>query len=211
MTGELLFTESADEPDPVRLPYLRATFGLDAGSRLDFFDVRKFGRIAFYTATGFNHLDRSYGVEPLGPDFTPDWMIENLSSRRRQLKPLLLDQTFIAGLGNIYVDEALFRARLHPLTPSDLVTADQATILHGAITSTLESALLHRGTTLRNYRSGLGEAGENQQRLLVYGKKPGTACFVCGTPLDRMVIGQRGSTFCPTCQPLKIRLDKRNL
>lgn len=210
MTGELLYSDGDQDADPAGVPYRRAAFLLNEDSRLDFFDIRKFGRIAYYTSSGFEELDRSYGIEPLGSAFTANWLFENLSSRRRQLKPLLLDQTFIAGLGNIYVDEALYKAQLHPLTPSSAVNRSQATALHDAIVLTLESALTHRGTTLRNYRSGLGEAGQNQQRLLIYGKKPGTPCPVCDTPLERLVVGQRGSIFCPTCQPLEISPGTRS-
>ena len=203
MTGELLFrTAGPDSGGSDRSPYLRAAFLFDDGSELLFYDVRKFGRIAYLTPTQFSELDQSLGIEPLSDSFTLEWLAHNLGRRKRQLKPLLLDQTFIAGLGNIYVDESLFLAGLHPLTRSDAVTSDQAEKLHASIVETLSGAVERRGTTLRDYRSGLGESGENQSRLVIYGSKPGAPCSHCGTALERLVVGQRGSIFCPNCQPL---------
>jgi formamidopyrimidine-DNA glycosylase len=212
MTGELRWRGSGStqvDLDP-RADYLRAAFLLDDGSELLFYDVRKFGRIAFLTAAQAEEMERAYGIEPLDPSFTPEWLHQNLNRRKRQLKPLLLDQTFIAGLGNIYVDEALFASGLHPLTRSDQVTPDQAERLHAAIVSTLAGALLRRGTTLRDYRSGLGEQGENRGMLQVYGSKSGTPCPRCGKGLERLVVGQRGSVFCPNCQPLASTSDTQS-
>lgn len=200
MTGELLFVPEAALPAPDRLPYLRAEIGL-GGDRLLFFDVRKFGRIMYLAADELTRIDEAYGIEPLEEEFTPAWLATNLQRRTRQLKPLLLDQTFIAGLGNIYVDEALFKAGLHPLTSSASVSREQAAILRDAIVDTLSGALSRRGTTLRDYRSGLGESGENRGSLLVYGSPPGSPCPCCGSPLTRLIVGQRGSIFCPACQP----------
>lgn len=203
MTGELLFRlTGSNNDDRAKAPYLRAAFLFEDGSELLFYDTRKFGRITYLTPTQFSELDQSLGIEPLSPSFTPEWLTGGLSRRKRQLKPLLLDQTFIAGLGNIYVDESLFLAGLHPLTRSDAVTSNQAEQLHAAIVGTLRGAIERRGTTLRDYRSGLGESGENQSRLVVYGSKPGAPCVRCGTALERLVVGQRGSIFCPSCQPL---------
>jgi formamidopyrimidine-DNA glycosylase len=127
-----------------------------------------------------------------------------LRGRKRQLKPLLLDQAVIAGLGNIYVDESLFAAGLHPLLRSDLVDEARVASLHSAIVRILQAAIDLRGSTIRNYRSGLGEPGEAQTTWRVYGNKAGSPCPVCSTPLERLVIGQRGSMFCPRCQPLDL-------
>lgn len=202
MTGQLLHIPagSSREPDT----YERAGFLLDDGSALSFSDIRKFGRITLLQPEEVEIFATSLGVEPLSPDFTPDWLFANLSVRKRQIKPLLLDQTFVAGLGNIYVDESLHIAGIHPLTGANLIPQERAGLLHRAIFDTLTAAISRQGTTLRNYRTGLGESGENQHHLRIYGRKPGTPCQTCGTPVQRLTIAQRGSTFCPTCQPLTI-------
>lgn len=200
MTGELLY-RAPDAPPRVaeREPYLRAVFGFIDGAELLFYDTRKFGRIAYYQKEAIPQLDASIGVEPLGDGFTTTELGRILRSRRR-LKSLLLDQRLIAGLGNIYVDEALFTAQIHPLRPASDLTETQIVALQQAIVAVLSSAVDARGTTLRDYRSGLGEAGTNQHRLQVYGKRPGSPCPRCGTPLARIVVDQRSTMFCPNCQ-----------
>lgn len=202
MTGELLWQNAAQSPDGARQAYLRAEFLLNDGSSLLFFDTRKFGRITWIDAGSVHELDHRYGVEPLGSDFTPDWLMSQLKSRQRQMKPLLLDQTFIAGLGNIYVDESLFRARIHPLALANRVPARRVKELHAAIVHVLQNAIEARGTTLRDYRSGLGDLGSNQRNLLVYGSAAGTPCPRCGAGLKRLTVGQRGTVLCPRCQRL---------
>ena len=201
MTGELLWLASDKTPDANRLPYLRAEFLLDDGSGILFFDTRKFGRITHLRPVDLELMDSSFGIEPLAAEFTTEWLHSHLTNRHRQLKPLLLDQSFVAGLGNIYVDEALFAAGLHPLTRSHLVTRRQADQLRAAVVGVLRGALVRRGTTLRDYRSGLGERGDNASHLQVYGQKPGSPCPRCGTGLNRLIVGQRGSIYCPVCQP----------
>lgn len=208
MTGELLF-----RPDITmtrkssRETYLRATFSFSDGSELLFYDTRKFGKIAYRAPDELGALEARFGAEPLEAEFTAERLAELLLARRRQIKPLLLDQAVIAGLGNIYVDESLFRSRIHPLHPSADIDPARIVALHAAIVDILSAAVALHGTTLRDYRSGLGEPGENQSRLRVYGLKPGTPCPDCGSPLERLVIGQRGSIFCPNCQPLPILSD----
>jgi formamidopyrimidine-DNA glycosylase len=203
MTGELLYlppslTVRASE----RESYLRAVFAFDDGSELLFYDTRKFGKIAYRTLDELASLEAQLGVEPLEPAFTADRLAAILNARRRQIKPLLLDQTVVAGLGNIYVDESLFRSRIHPLQPAAEIDVARITALHAAIVDVLSTAVALHGTTFRDYRSGLGEPGGNQSRLRIYGLKPGTPCPECGSPLERLVVGQRGSIFCPNCQPL---------
>jgi formamidopyrimidine-DNA glycosylase len=202
MTGELLFLADSDERNSAREPYLRARFALDRGAELLFYDVRKFGRIGLIMEGQAPHALARYGAEPLQSDFTPDALAALLHARKRQLKPLLLDQSVIAGLGNIYVDESLFVAGLHPLQRSDQIDEVRIAALHAAIVRILRNAIDLRGSTIRDYRSGLGEPGAAQATWQVYGRKPGSPCDICGTPLVRMVIGQRGSMFCPHCQPL---------
>ncbi len=203
MTGELLYVPpSLTVRASDREPYLRATFAFDDGSELRFYDTRKFGKIAYRSPEDLTFLDSKLGDEPLEPSFTADRLAAILGARRRQIKPLLLDQTVIAGLGNIYVDESLFRSRIHPLQTAAEIDAARIAALHAAIVDVLSTAVALHGTTFRDYRSGLGEPGGNQSRLRIYGLKPGTPCPECGSPLERLVIGQRGSIFCPNCQPL---------
>lgn len=202
MTGELLYQPSDQAPpDKARAPYLRAEFGFDNDDRLLFYDTRKFGRIQLLDDSEWHDQDADLGVEPLSEEFTPALLRSMLRSRRRQLKPLLLDQTVIAGLGNIYVDEALFLARLNPLQLSHQVSARKAGHLHAAIVEVLTNAIHHRGTTLRDYRGGMGQRGENQSRLLIYGSKDGAPCPRCRRPVRHVFVGQRGTSYCPRCQP----------
>lgn len=210
MTGELLFASGPEILLPERqLPYLRATLQLDHGAQLLFFDVRKFGRIQLLSPQEWAVFDAALGVEPLSADFTAAHLQHLLRHRRRQLKPLLLDQNVIAGLGNIYVDESLYRTRLHPLQPSDLVSARKASELQRTIVMMLDDAVASQGTTLRDYRGGAGQEGSYQRRLLVYGSPAGRPCPRCGTGLERAVVGQRGTVFCPRCQRMRVRPDRQ--
>ena len=179
MTGKLLYVESDGSSANEPASHLRLAIKLDNGGGLAFYDARKFGRIRMYSAPEWDSLSASFGPEPLNPEFTARQFYERLQATRRQIKPLLLDQTFIAGVGNIYADEALFRARIHPLTISSSISRRKSSDLHRAIVETLTIALGNQGTTLRDYRFGLGEQGSNQSSLLVYGAKPGTPCPRC--------------------------------
>jgi len=163
---------------------------------LVFNDARKFGRV-WLTAEPDEVLG-DLGPEPLDPSFTPQAFYERLHKRHRQLKPLLLDQTFIAGLGNIYTDEALHAARLHPLSPSNSVTPQQAEGLWRAVRAVLEEGIRSNGASIDWVYRG----GEFQDHFRVYGRE-GQPCPVCGTGIERLTVGQRGTHFCPNCQPLE--------
>jgi formamidopyrimidine-DNA glycosylase len=162
-------------------------------SSLVFNDTRKFGRV-WLTEEGETVTGR-LGPEPLGSEFTPLWLYTALHRRHRQLKPLLLDQTFLAGLGNIYTDEALHKAKLHPRALSDSVTPKQAGKLHAAIQTILKEAIRRNGASFDWVYRG----GEFQNHFRVYGRE-GLACPVCGTTILRLVVGQRGTHICPNCQ-----------
>jgi formamidopyrimidine-DNA glycosylase len=179
-------------------PYVRAVLALDDGNALHFVDVRKFGRLEYVEdlARGFAKL----GPEPLDPAFTSAWLACALAARRRALKPLLLDQAFLAGLGNIYVDEALHRARLHPLTPSHRLPRGGAGRLHAEVRATLEEAILREGSSFDSfYRTPAGQPGSYQHQFQVYGRT-GQPCHTCGAAIRRLVVGQRGTHLCPRCQ-----------
>ena len=195
MTGRL-HVEEASTPDG---PYLRVALKLDDGNELRFIDVRKFGRFVHVRDVDafLSHL----GPEPLEDDFTPDAFARALRSRRRALKPLLLDQEFVAGLGNIYVDESLHIAGLHPLRRSDRVPAQKARALHAAIRDVLTEAIRREGSSFDTfYRTPEGNPGSYQDQFRVYGRD-GKPCRTCGRSLTRIVVGQRGTHLCTRCQP----------
>jgi formamidopyrimidine-DNA glycosylase len=138
------------------------------------------------------------GPEPFSREFTPQWLHTALHNKKRQLKPLLLDQTFLAGLGNIYTDEALHMAKLHPVAASNSVTAKQAEALHEAIRKVLKEGIRRNGASIDwAYRGG-----QFQNYFRVY-DRDGTACPVCGTEIQKMIVGQRGTHVCPNCQTVR--------
>lgn len=190
MSGDLR-VEPADEP---LRPHDRLAIEFEGGLRLVFNDPRKFGRawLAADPATVLGKL----GPEPLESGLEAQGFHQRLQARRRQLKPLLLDQGFLAGLGNIYTDEALHRARLHPLTQSDALTLEQTERLLEAIQYVLREGIRTHGASIDWVYRG----GDFQNHFSVY-RREGQPCPVCGTPIQRLVIGQRGTHFCPRCQP----------
>lgn len=196
MTGRLR-QQAADEPAH---HHLRARLALDDGTELRFEDQRKFGRL--YLAEHDADLAAvltNIGPEPLDAAFTAPAFAQRLQGRHTRLKALLLDQRFVAGLGNIYVDEALFRARLHPLRTSDSLTEDETMRLHRGIVDALEQGIRNRGTTLSDYRDAWGSAGLNQEQLLVF-RRNGRPCPACGATLEKVRLVGRGTHYCPSCQ-----------
>lgn len=198
MTGRLLVVPSTQPP--IRFEHLAIV--LDNGTDLRFGDQRKFGRVLLVDRGALVHLDSRLGFEPLGRGFTATVLHNGLRRRHGKLKNILLDQGFVAGLGNIYVDEALFRARLHPLRPASTITLEETRRLHRAIRTVLRQGIANQGTTFSSFENPYGEQGSNASRLQVYGKgRTGGDCPRCGHPLERLVVGGRGTTVCPTCQP----------
>ena len=198
MTGRLFFCnapESTWETDP----HVHVTIQLDDDARLYFRDVRKFGR--FFLVDDPEKIVGSLGPEPLSPAFTINRLASILHGHKRQIKPLLLDQQIIAGLGNIYVDEALWKANIHPLQRSHTLNCAQIERLHQRIRQVLQAAISHGGTTLRDYRGASDEPGEHQYALAVYGQT-GEPCPRCGTPIARIKVAQRGTHYCPDCQTI---------
>ena len=194
MTGRVHVEPNGFDPGP----YLKVQLALDDGTSFYFVDVRKFARL-WYAREPADVLG-PLGPEPLSAEFTADWLHAHLHSRRRAMKPLLLDQDFLAGLGNIYVDESLFRAGIHPLARSDRITRGRASRLHAAIRETLTEAIAREGSSFDVfYRTPEGNPGSFQDEFRVYGRK-GKPCVACGAPIRRIVVGQRGTHFCPACQ-----------
>jgi formamidopyrimidine-DNA glycosylase len=196
MTGHLHVEPDGTEPPEGK--HVRVWFDLDDGYRLVFVDPRKFGRM--WLAPDVADVTAKLGPEPLDADFTADVLATRLAGRRVAIKPLLLDQTVVAGLGNIYADESLFLARLHPLRRSDSLTTEEIVRLHAAIVRVLTEAVSQRGTTLRDYRTPYGDKGNYGEVRRAYGRTD-QPCPNCGTPIRRIVIGQRSAHFCPHCQP----------
>lgn len=199
MTGDL-HVANAGEPWS---KHLHLAIRLDDGHELRFADVRKFGRIWLLTPPELEDLDERIGPEPLDPAFTSEQFYERLQARSRAIKALLLEQEFLAGVGNIYADEALFASKIHPLRAASSLTPAEADALLSAIRQAFQRAIDRGGTTIRNYRNGLGEAGGNQHFLQIYTLAEGDPCPRCGTPISRIVVAQRGTRFCATCQSLE--------
>ncbi len=195
MSGRLILEPASTADDP----HARVLLTLDDGRRLRFSDPRKFGRMAL-TADPADVLG-ALGPEPLDPALTPERFAAMLAARRARLKPLLLDQRFLAGLGNIYADEALWRACLHPLRLASTLSADEAARLLTAIRAVLTQAIERRGTTMDDggYVSARGLPGDFAGQIAVYGQK-GRPCPRCQTPIERIAVGGRGTHFCPRCQ-----------
>jgi formamidopyrimidine-DNA glycosylase len=199
MTGALIVATPGAAPDP----HARVVFGLADGRELRFRDARKFGRIGLYPWRGRRRVAdvfARHGPEPLAPSFTARRLEERLSRRSARLKSLLLDQSFIAGVGNIYADEALWRARLHPLRRADTLTVEEIGRLHRAIRAALREGLAGGGASYRDYVDPDGEPGLAAERMRVY-RRTGEPCFRCGRPIERIIVSQRATHFCPRCQP----------
>jgi len=189
MSGDLFIKEGKINPEK----HDRLILRLSGDRSLVFNDTRKFGRV-WLTADPESVLGK-LGPEPLSRDFTSQWLHAALHNRSRQLKPLLLDQTFLAGLGNIYTDEALHIAKLHPLAASDSITAKQAQALQDAIRKVLKEGIRRNGASIDWVYRG----GEFQNHFRVYDRE-GKPCPVCGTKIERILVGQRSTHYCPKCQ-----------
>ena len=175
-------------------PHDRLVLNFDDGWRLVFNDTRKFGRV--WLVDDPEEIFSRLGPEPLDAVFTPDVLHQRLTAYRRQIKPLLMDQSFLAGMGNIYTDEALHLACIHPLTRSNSIEEKQAQALWHSIRQVLTDGILNNGASIDWVYRG----GEFQNYFRVY-QRTGEPCPVCKTPVVRIVVGQRGTHLCPTCQP----------
>ncbi len=195
MTGNLTVVPHADPAG--ENDHVRARFDLADGDRLVFTDARKFGRVWLVGDT--SAVTGKLGPEPLAWDFTPEVLAARLRRRRTAIKALLLDQTAVAGIGNIYADEALFRAGIHPLRNSASLTDDEIVALHAALQAVLNESIDKNGTLLRDYRTPYGTEGAFREQLRVY-QQTGRPCPRCGAPIERIRVTQRSTHFCPQCQ-----------
>jgi formamidopyrimidine-DNA glycosylase len=218
MTGALIVAAPGTPPDT----YARVVFRLADGRELRYRDPRKFGRIGLWPGGGLRSIGAGrgarsrkvaedtgryrigevfagHGPEPLRRSFTATRFAQRLEGRKAKLKSLLLDQAFIAGVGNIYADEALWRARLHPLRTADSLTPAEVRRLHRTVRQVLREAIANRGSSFSDYVGADGQPGANAERLAVY-RRTGEPCLRCGRPVERIVVGQRSTHFCPRCQ-----------
>ena len=197
MTGQLRIV---DPMTPLE-KHTHAVFFLDDGSQLRYRDPRRFGRLLLGTEQALLSAKKMprLGPEPIDPEFAADELYRRLRKRRAPLKAVLLDQGAIAGVGNIYADESLHRARLRPTRLANTVSKQSARRLHESLRDSLQAAILNRGSSVDTYRDAWGEMGGQQEKLLVYGRA-GEPCFTCGRPLSSVRIAGRTTVFCRRCQ-----------
>jgi formamidopyrimidine-DNA glycosylase len=197
MTGSLLHSPSGELPADA---HRRATLALDTGAAVGYRDVRRFGTWELLDDGHLRpYLASRLGPEPLAPSFTSARLARMVAGRQAPIKAVLLDQRRIAGIGNIYADEALWRARIHPLRPAGELDAAEIARLHRAVRAVLRRGIERQGSTLRDYMTPDGEGGGMQHEFHVYGRL-GQPCDRCGHPIERIVVVGRGTWFCPHCQ-----------
>ncbi len=195
MTGRLYVVpdDAVSEADR----WVHFSLQLDNGTQLRFSDARKFGFVSL-TST-FDLIAPKLGPEPLGDDFTPEVLRERLQGHAKSIKALLLDQAFVAGVGNIYADEALYRARISPLRPANQLSDAEVHALYAAIRDALSAGIEMEGASVNWYRKPDGTPGEAQHYLYVYGRE-GEPCERCGSTIIKIRVAQRGTHYCPSCQ-----------
>ena len=184
--------------------HTHVVFDLNDGRQLRYNDMRKFGRMRLVKTGDENQLSgiAKLGPEPLSDDFTAENLYSRLKKKRKEIKPALLDQTLVTGLGNIYVDEVLWMSKIHPETPANHLSKDEARLLHDSIVKELKTAIKAGGTTIRSYTDAFQHTGSFQFDLNVYGKE-GEPCPRCQTKIVKIKVGQRGTHFCPHCQKVE--------
>ena len=194
MTGALLHRTADAEPDR----YLRAVLTLDDGTELRFTDLRKFGGLWLVDDIS-QAMSQQLGPEPLDEDFTLDSLADGLRNRKAPVKSILLDQRRIAGIGNIYADEACFEAGIEPRRTGASLTDAEVEALHAAVRNVLLFGVESRGASFRDYQDADGKSGSMQMHVKVF-RRTGKPCYVCGTTIERVKVGGRSTHFCPKCQ-----------
>jgi formamidopyrimidine-DNA glycosylase len=196
MTGRVI---TSDSPRAAELRHNAVRFGLEDGRTLIFDDARRFGRVDLLDSDAWSARTAELGVEPLSADFTLDYLRAATRASITPIRNWLLDQRRVAGVGNIYANEALFRARVRPTRRSHRMTLRETSELRQALRDVLSEAIHSRGTTLNDYRDATGNEGSFQIRLRVYGRD-GDPCLNCGKPIKRIVLTNRSAFYCPNCQ-----------
>ena len=213
MTGNLLlgdrkFGGQRLYEAPTEPRFLRARFELDDGGELWFTDARRFGHAVVLDGDELgDYLDARLGIEPLAGELTGEHLAHIAAGRTAPLKSFLLNQKGVAGIGNIYADEALWRAELHPLSPAGSMRAEHCEALVDGIVEALEAGLANGGSSIDDYRDARGEMGSMQEEFLVHTRE-GEDCFRCGGTIRRIVVGGRSTYFCPDCQ-MRLRRRRR--
>ncbi|MGG2064099.1 DNA-formamidopyrimidine glycosylase [Bacillus sp. S14(2024)] len=197
MEGKYMLHEANDLVDK----HTHVRFRFTDGTELRYKDVRKFGTMhLFEKGTELTVMPLAdLGPEPFSGELTPAYLRERMQKTARKVKVVLLDQRIVVGLGNIYVDEVLFRSRIHPEREASSLTNEEFETLYKEIVATLTEAVERGGSTIRTYMNSQGQIGSFQERLYVYGRK-GEPCVTCGTALEKTVVGGRGTHYCPVCQ-----------
>jgi len=197
MEGKYGLFDKSEEMDK----HTHVIFSFTDGTELRYRDVRKFGTMHLYPkGTELDVLPLSkVGPEPFSDEFMPEHLAEGLRKTHRFIKTVLLDQRLLAGLGNIYVDEALFHAGIHPERPASSLDKEEIERLYAAIKTTLADAIEKGGSTIRSYVNSQGQIGMFQLELFAYSRK-GQPCKTCGTIMERIIVGGRGTVYCPSCQ-----------
>lgn len=194
MTGQIIYGDKEQES--------KVTFRLSDGKYLNFLDRRAMGEIRLINNWQELPFIRKMGPEPLEKEFSLDKFQEILKGKKTHIKLLLMDQSFIAGIGNLYVAEILFRAKISPLRPTDNLNSAEIREIYLAIKEVLREGIKYRGSSVDTYRDAYGKKGNFAQRLQVY-NRAGQPCFKCGTLIKKIDLGGRGTYFCPKCQPIR--------
>lgn len=205
MEGKFEYHNSSDPLNK----HSHVIFLFEDGTELRYLDVRKFGRLTLLPKDGAKDYKgiKKLGPEPIESEFKLEIFEEALKKKSKAIKPLLLDQSIVTGLGNIYVDETLFRAQIHPEQEASSLNKTEVKKLHREIIAVLGEAVKAGGTTIRSYKNALGDAGTFQVSLLVYGQQ-GNVCPRCGDEIAKKKVAQRGTHYCPSCQVYRSRKEK---
>ena len=199
MTGKLLYKQENEDIDK----YSCVIYHLEDKTKLIYADIRRLGTLDLITTDEISRLKGLYtlGAEPLSSEFTIGYLKDCLNKSKTKIKPFLLNQKNVAGLGNIYVDEALAISKIHPERKANSLNDEEIEKLHQAINLVINEGIRDGGTSFRDYRNGLGEKGSHQDKLYVYNRK-GKECRFCDTLITKIVLNGRGTYFCPNCQKL---------